>query len=483
MRGPSVDPVVDAVLGRSPHPARRCFGLLIAAATLFAAPLDLAAQPAAAPPALVVATPVLERSLSPDRDFSGTSEGSRHTVVGSAVAGRVLTIFAREGDEVRVSESGEAPQLAVLKTETIRQELASAKSELDYRQQLLDELRSSLPQDLNQFRAELQSANETLALAQSKFDTASALFQRQQATTREAFDEATANLAVAKQQQLVAQAALQRLEATGQIRIAQAESRVEAQEAEVTKLEDQLGKHTLRSPFDGVVVRQLAEEGDWLAQGQAIAEVTALDPLQIRVHVPETFVPMLQKMVRTAEGDGAEAAVIVTFDAIPDRIYTGTVHRIVLQADARSRSFPVLIRVENPPLPDGRRLGAGMLARVGLPVGDPEPQLLVPKDALRLGGPSPSVIVVDQTEQGTVAKLVPVELGMSDGPFVAVRGELSPEMLIVTEGHERLRPGQPLKVASIRRFDDVEAAPISGGPTTDAAALRSAGSSDGNVER
>ena len=265
----------------------------------------------------------------------------------------------------------------------------------------------------------------------------------------------------------------------GQIRVAQAESRVTAQVAELQKLEDQLGKHTLRAPFDGVVVLQLAEVGDWLARGQAMAEVVELDPLQIRIFVPEEFIPGLQAHMNIT----GSAEVLVRFDSIPDRLFSGEVHRIVLQADARSRSFPVLVRLPNQPLPDGRRLGAGMLARVMLPVGDPQEQLLVPKDSIRLGGAQPAVIVAAESEQGTVARLVPVELGIGSGPYVAVRGELTTDDLVVTEGHERLRPGQPLKIASIRDFEPVVTSDDGAERTTPAAAAGAAPVDSAAVER
>ncbi len=79
------------------------------------------------------------------------------------------------------------------------------------------------------------------------------------------------------------------------------------------------------------------------------------------------------------------------FPHLPDRVFTGRVALIIPEADARARTFPVKVRVENPPEDNGPLLKAGMYARVTLPTGPTQNALLVPKDALVLGGPQPGV--------------------------------------------------------------------------------------------
>jgi multidrug efflux system membrane fusion protein len=96
-----------------------------------------------------------------------------------------------------------------------------------------------------------------------------------------------------------------------------------------------------------------------------------------------------------------------------------------------------------------------MLARAILPVGKRKDSLLISKDAIVLGGRAPIVFAIDRDaanrSQGTV-RIVPVELGAAVGGEIEVSG-LSPELplkpndLIVIEGNERLRPGQPVTFA------------------------------------
>lgn len=408
------------------------------------------AQPAAAPPpALVVVAPVVVSQLPTGRTFVGSSEGVRLSVVGSAVDGRVIAVHYREGDEV-IHEGEQPPALVQLKTETIEQELAAAQAELTFREQAFDELVNSLPEEITQLQALYDASVEAATLAQKKYDQVSSLYRNQGAVSLEEFDQATSNLEIAIQNRTAAQADLRRLQAIGQLRISQAQSRVTAQRAEVQKLEDQLGKHTIRAPFDGVVIRQGAEVGDWVARGQMVAEVIELDPIEVRIFVPEESIVGLQRVLATDRQAGGDTESLVTFDALPDEVFVGKIHRIVPQADLRSRAFPVLIRIPNPKTDIGRKLSAGLLARVSLPVGESRERTLVPKDALVLGGAVPTVMVVSKGPEGETVRAVPVTLGAAVDELIAVDGELRAGDLVVIEGNERLRPGQAIRIQSQR---------------------------------
>ena len=88
-----------------------------------------------------------------------------------------------------------------------------------------------------------------------------------------------------------------------------------------------------------------------------------------------------------------------------------------------------------------------MFVRVWLDVGEPTPQLLVPKDALVLGGPAPIVYVVTPSPEGPpTVRPVPVKTGESMGTLICVMAELAVGDLVVTRGNERLRPGQQVVV-------------------------------------
>jgi RND family efflux transporter MFP subunit len=218
------------------------------------------------------------------------------------------------------------------------------------------------------------------------------------------------------------------------------------QQATVNRLKDQLQKHTIVSRFDGYVTAEHTEVGQWVKQGDPVAEVAALDEVEIAAHVVEGFVPHIR----------VGMSVSVEIPALPGTPFTGVVTAIVQQADVQARTFPVMVRVKNQLSEDGPLVKSGMYARVMLPTGTKQMAMLVSKDALVLGGPQPVVYVVDvpnlDAQTGKV-RPVPVQLGIADGNLIQVRAQLEPGQLVVVQGNERLRPGQDVQIQRLESAD------------------------------
>ena len=141
------------------------------------------------------------------------------------------------------------------------------------------------------------------------------------------------------------------------------------------------------------------EVGQWVQQGDLVADVEALDEVEIVAYVVEQHVPHVR----------VGAQVTVEVPAIPGQTFTGMVAEIVPQADVQARTFPVKVRVTNTIVEGVPLLKSGMYARVTLPTGDKQVATLVSKDALVLGGPQPLVYVVDgATADNPAGKAVPV---------------------------------------------------------------------------
>jgi hypothetical protein len=127
----------------------------------------------------------------------------------------------------------------------------------------------------------------------------------------------------------------------------------------------------------------------------------------------------------------------------------GTVAAIVPQADLRARTFPVKIRLDNEIVDDVPVLKAGMYARAMLSTGAKTQATMVPKDAIVLGGPSPMVYVVTDESNAKTSSPRPVRLGVANGPWIQVVGDISAGQQVVVRGNERLQPRpQPLAIDS-----------------------------------
>ncbi|NQV24339.1 MAG: efflux RND transporter periplasmic adaptor subunit [Rhodopirellula sp.] len=424
--------------------------LILIGATLLAT-CDARAQQ---PPAPVAVSVVQLADVDAVQSYVGTVIASRSSSVGSAVDGRVQSYPINEGDFVTKGQP-----LAQLLTETINLELEAAQAELLLRKHDLTELENGARPE------ELAAADASKRAAKAMHD-----FRLTQATrARKLFEKGAFNEDELNEIEAEAESTLQmfrkseenwKLVAAGPRveKILQAKARVAMQDAIVRNLESRVRKFTIVAPFDGFVVAEHTEQGEWIKQGDVVADVVALDEVDILVNIRESQVAD----IRIGQN------IAVEIPALSDFRTTGTISSIVPQADIRARSFPVKVRVRNPiqentstdrtPL-----IKAGMLARAIVPTGAKRKGLLVPKDALVLGGPSPTVFVVDATvpdinepiaPKGSVTpstktgkvRPVPVKMGTSDGRLIEVEGAIKAGEIVVVRGNERLRPGQDVAI-------------------------------------
>lgn len=389
-----------------------------------------AQQPPAAP---VVVADVAELTIRSGQAFVATVQPSKRAVIGSAVDGRVVEFPVEVGDRVK---SGQP--LAQLLTETVSLELAGAEAEEELRASELAELENGTrPEDVNRAKAMLRAAETALVLSEKRLARIQRL-KTSSTASEDQLDEAVASVDNAKAM-LDERRANTELAIAGPRaeQIAQARARLKIQQANVDKLKDQIKKYTIRARFDAFVVTEQTQVGQWLNRGDIVAEIVALDEVDVVANVLEIHIPYIVA--------GTSARIEVP--ALPDQLFVGKVQAVVPQGDQRSRTFPVRIRMKNMIEGDKPMLNAGMLARVVLPTGPSMVRLMVPKDAVVLGGAGPRVYVVqDDPKQGKIVKPISVRLGTAEDALVEVVGDLSGGQQVVIRGNERLRPGQSVEV-------------------------------------
>jgi RND family efflux transporter MFP subunit len=381
------------------------------------------------PPPRILAAAARADTIAEPRTFVGTVHPVRRSLVGSAVAGRVEEYLINEGDRVQAGQP-----IAQLRRGLIQAELDAAKADLAVRQAELAELEKSHQDEIDQAQARLTNAQALLTYRQSKAARSKALGT---SVAKELYEEdsSLATQAVASVREH--QAALRLLtEGARELKTEQARARFEVQKAEVQRLQELFDRHIMYAPFDGFVSAERTEIGQWVMQGDPVAEVVELGEVEIEIMVLEDFIAHLDT---TVEGP-------VEVSALAEEQFTGRVAIINPQANTLARTFPVKVRVANRVVGDQPLLRAGMLARVTLPVGKPTTMVLVPKDAVVLGGPSPTVYVATTAAGKSMVRPVPVTLGPPQGAWIAVRGEVKEGDQVIVEGNERLRPMQEVRV-------------------------------------
>jgi RND family efflux transporter MFP subunit len=232
-----------------------------------------------------------------------------------------------------------------------------------------------------------------------------------------------------------ARAALVRAEASlesarEEVRLRQAQLRQRESELEIAQ--QRLADTTIRSPLDGFVQARRASRGEYLAAGAAVAEVVRVDPLRLRLAVPEREAVDLKagQPVRVRVGGRAGPA-----DAHVE--HAGVVARLAPSLDAQSRSLLIEADIRN----DGAlRPGNFVQARI---VTGKRDVLAVPKSAIVTFAGLQKVILV---ESGKAVER-PVTTGDTRGDDIEVVTGLRPGEAVVDEPGT-LQQGQPVHVGA-----------------------------------
>jgi RND family efflux transporter MFP subunit len=331
-----------------------------------------AQTPKGRPPTPVRVAEVVNRTVQKTVELVGTVEPWRRSIVAGEIAALVEKFPVEEGMAVKRGE-----MLAQLRTDTLSIQLNAA--EATHRES----------------EARYQQAKKDLARIKT-------LFAKQLVTQKEYDDAVTQEAALA-------------------LRLAQLESAI-------LQVQDRLKKARVVAPFDGWVVKEFTEVGQWIQAGGPIVELVDLSRVQVEVPLPERYVGEVK----------VGASVAATFDGLQGFQASGKVFSVLAQADRNSRTFPIKVELPNADL----RIKSGLVSRVILQVGAPYEALVIPKDALVLRGGAEFVFVM---EDGNVTQVPVVGINHVNSE-VEVTGELEPGMIVVVEGNERLFPGQAVRV-------------------------------------
>jgi len=142
---------------------------------------------------------------------------------------------------------------------------------------------------------------------------------------------------------------------------------------------------TVTTPISGTVVNVAVAGGDYVSAGQVLVTVANLSPLQVTLEVPE------ESITQVKTGD----SVTLTFPALPNHSYTGTVSAVGELGTANSSGivvFPVTVTIQNP---SGILLG--MDANATIRTGSVSNALYVPTAAIQTVNGTDEVLVPEKT--------------------------------------------------------------------------------------
>src|SRR2546428_10565085 len=184
--------------------------------------------------------------------------------------------------------------------------------------------------------------------------------------------------------------------------------------ASVELAEKKLRDAVIRAPFKGQVKERVVSPGQYLKVQTPVMVIVSMDPLRVRLKIPETMAGLIQI------GD----RLLVTVDAYPNRAFSGKLSRINPSVDPQSRTFEGEALLENL---EGL-LKPGFFVKARIPSRKLDPGMVVPQDALQYSYGIYKVFLI----QGDVLKEQEVKVGdLSAEQVEIVSGVKAGDMIAV----------------------------------------------------
>lgn len=214
-----------------------------------------------------------------------------------------------------------------------------------------------------------------------------------------------------------------------------AEKTVDAGRARVVALKEIEDYLIIAAPFGGRITERQMHPGALLTpgQGKPLFRIEQLGRLRLVVPVPEANAGEIAESVEVS----------FTVSAYPGERFTGMVRRIARSVDAKTRTMPVELDVEN----GKKRLAPGMFAEVKWPVRRPYATTFVPRSAVVTT--TEQVFVIRVSGDGVV-EWVSIQRGEVMDDLQEVFGNLASHDAVVVQGTDELRPGTKVVAQSAR---------------------------------
>jgi RND family efflux transporter MFP subunit len=212
----------------------------------------------------------------------------------------------------------------------------------------------------------------------------------------------------------------------------EAEGRLEHAQRALDLASNQLAYAELRADADGVITATLAEPGQVVNVGQAVARLAHRGEKEAVVALPESFIGAAQRSQAT-----------VRLWADPDRTFTARLRELSPQADDLTRTYAARFTIENP----DDTVVLGMTATVRLALASDAQVAKLPLAAILNRGTGPSVYLVDGS---SALVLRPVTVASFSENAALVSSGISDGDRVVTLGVQKLEAGAKVRPIDAR---------------------------------
>jgi len=344
---------------------------------------------------------------------SGTVEANVTAQSAFQIAGRVARVYVEEGQAVVKGQV-----LAELDAADYRNAYDAATGQADAARAVSNKAQAGLrSQELEQARIDFERW-------QSEYTRMKLLYDRKSLAPND-FEKVEAAYKAAQQRYDMARQGTRSEEKDS----AGAQSRAAA--AQMREAGKRLADCQLRAPIAGFVGMRRIDVGDTVAAGMPVIGVLDLNPVKIRMAIPESEIGRVEL--------GARA--IVAIPSLDRRSFEGKVETVGVVADPASRTYTVKIAVQNPE----RLLRAGMVSEARIYGSKMVNAITVPAEALVRDTRGVTQVYVYEPATGRVYARR-VEVGAPVNDEIEIRSGLSGNEKVVVAGQQNVREGSPAKV-------------------------------------
>ena len=381
---------------------------------------NVRAEDAAAPPATVEVTTAaaIMRELPRFFEATGSLAGDQQTDVAPSIGGKVVAIGVDLGSYVKRGQ-----MIVRLDDVDLKLRVAQAQAQLDQSRAALRQaeekigIRAGEKFDPNKVpevanaRVALELAEKNLRRAEKLIesgDVARAFYDQQKAQRDQLKEQYESALSKARQDFAA---------------VATARANVNNAESQLGLARSNLSYALVFSPIDGYVAERTADLGEYVSPTAKVATVVRINPLRIRIDIPEQAIPEVQ----------VGQSVSATTSAWPDKNFSGRIARISPNVSATSRTLTVEAEIEN----SSGLLKPGQFATVRILQPRSSAAVLVPGRSVKTeSGVSRVFVIKDGHAQQRL-----VQLGQTEGDLVEIKSGVAADEQVATSNIEQLTDG------------------------------------------
>ncbi|MBK1648685.1 efflux RND transporter periplasmic adaptor subunit [Rhabdochromatium marinum] len=285
----------------------------------------------------------------------------------------------------------------------------------------------------DQYEAEVEQRLADVASAKASELNASAQLKRGQELLQ------SKNIAQSKVDEL------QAAESVAQASIAQAQAALNAAELNLSYTE-------IIAPVAGRIGLANFTVGNLVGPASGtLATLVSQDPIYVKFPVTQRELLQARREIENRGGNAKNVKVMVELPDGTQYDHTGQLDFVDVTTDETTDSITLRAEIANP----NALLVDGQFVNLKLALGDPEESVVVPQAALQVDQQGIYIFVVDQDNKAQVRR---IQTGPAKGAEIAVTKGLKEGELVIVQGIQKVRSGQPVKASPPQQPDDSSAA-------------------------